>query len=143
MEGTIGNQKGTLIKYNEVFKRLNIPKKYLLEFVLDGIPLVTVYLTKVEEIKIGKIVPNMINFKRESSVIFITIEDFKQKLGLKYDYFGVQIYFKEKTTFLCLGSGLFSEALKYYLDKDSEQVYLWISEEDADKRQERVFVETK
>ena len=141
MRGIMDGKKGALINYNEFIKKLNIPKEYLLYVILGGNPLVSVYLTKIEEIKIGKIVPNIHHITKTDSVLFITKDEFNKKLGLKYDDFDANVYFKEKTTFLRIGS--FSEELKYYLEKDSEQVYLWISEEGADKRRKLSFMETK
>ena len=142
MKGIINGKKGTLIKYNEVLKKLNIPKDYLFEFVVEDEVFITVYLKKIEEIVIGKIIPNIIDIKTVSSMIRLTKNDFRKKFGLNYENFNVEVLFRKKTTYL-LRIGSFSEELMYYLEKDLERVYFWISEEEVDKRSERFFVETK
>lgn len=140
IEGIVGDQRGTLIKYNEVFKKLKVPSEYIVDDMLIWDVFVTFFLTKVEELKLGKITSRIRKFSEEYSRIELTKDDFKKKLGLKYEHFDIEPVFKEKTALLRIRG---SRELLYYLGKNSEQVYFWISEEKVDEWKKKNFVETK
>lgn len=140
IEGLMGDESGTLIKYNEVFKKLKIPKKYLIDSINIWDVFVEVNLTTIKKLKLGEIIPDGIRtVKTNNSTIKLSKDDFKKKLGLKYEHFDVKMFFREKPALLRV-YGYMGE-LQYYLDKDSEQVYFWVSEEDVRKWHRKLFVE--
>jgi len=141
MEGKIGHQKGTLIRYNEVLKKLNIPKIYLIDYTMVMDIFVFFNLTKTKESKLGKVIPAGTRLMRKEFLrLKISKDDFRKKFGLKYKHFDAEAVFKEKKTIMRIRG---DEELQYYLDKDSERVYFWFSEEKEYSWREKLFVETK
>lgn len=140
MEGIMGDKKGTLIKYNEVLKKLNIPNKYLIHNIWTKDVFVIVNPITIEKLKFGEIIPDEIRTVRtEHSTIKLAKDDFKKKLGLKYEHFGVEMVFKEETTFLEIWG--YEEELQYFLDNDPERTWFWIYEEDGNQWRRKLFVE--
>ena len=139
MEGIVGDNRGTLIKYNEVLKKLNIPSKYFIDNIRVREVFVLVDLITIEELKLGELIPNGSRTAiTEQLTVKLVKEDFKKKFDLKYKHFNAGAVFKKKTTLQSLfGSG---EELQYYLDKDSEGVYFWFSEEMEYSWRRKLFV---
>lgn len=124
MKGIIGDEEGTLLKYEEVAKKLDIPKGYVMDGFSKKHTAYKLSLKKEKPIQLNEL--TIWPKEEEDSFILITEKDIKEKLGIDYDIEDIYFYVNDVNEKDNLIRNWKTNAeIQYLLHNDKDKVRIW------------------